>query len=98
VKFPEKGLGTMAAIWPSTERVNYKYLFISGIENLYDIDIKLNEEQRELVDAGADPSTATKEIKIKRGKKPSNKDLEKAYKKKRSQQSKAPNRKGTAIK
>jgi hypothetical protein len=21
VKFPEKGLGTMAAIWPSTERV-----------------------------------------------------------------------------
>jgi hypothetical protein len=22
VKFPEKGLGTMAAIWPSSERVN----------------------------------------------------------------------------
>jgi hypothetical protein len=22
VKFPEKGLGTMAAIWPSMERVN----------------------------------------------------------------------------
>jgi hypothetical protein len=30
VKFPEKGLSTMAAIWPSTERVNanLKLLFI----------------------------------------------------------------------
>jgi hypothetical protein len=26
VKFPEKGLGTVAAIWPSTERVNFYHL------------------------------------------------------------------------
>jgi hypothetical protein len=29
VKFPEKGLSTMAAMWPSTERVNMDFIPIS---------------------------------------------------------------------
>jgi hypothetical protein len=32
VKFPEKGLSTMAAIWPSTERVKELKVFIANVE------------------------------------------------------------------
>ncbi|XP_064646659.1 uncharacterized protein LOC135499675 isoform X2 [Lineus longissimus] len=61
-----------------------------GVANLYDTDMKLDEEQQALVEAGADPGTATKAIKIKRGTKPSLKDLDKVYEKKKDNRRKSP--------
>jgi hypothetical protein len=49
VKFPEKGLGTMAAIWPSAERVKQREINILNGVNKGKVPVRRHKKHENII-------------------------------------------------